>query len=415
MAGNVNSWVLACAPAAVSRSPFQFDVVGDTQYSIATDTQKRDVSEMLDLLALTDTPFINKIGWGPESGGTIIEWMYEDLGPGYITTLSDMATDDVSIRVNSVDGVQPSDLARQLHEGTILYGYTSTAAGVGHLMGVVTSEVTNNGSVVVSWLALDTYVTVFDTSIPANTTFYVVGNVQNEGSRPGFAKPRKRALASNIFNILRQDVAITGTMANTDMYVIGQEDQHQVLMRMKEMQRERERLALYGVYHAKTSVAAGMMNGVFGFLTTQSGDHIDRTTTALTATAVNTIVTKIWENGGRNLTVFGNIRQTSKFTQWDVNRIRTSVNESRGGGYITSYMCESGIVLDIVPMGNCPANLMFILDTSKIKLRAKKGRKAIMEKLGKMGDFDDWQIISEFSMEMKGFNLRQHGMFTGLS
>jgi hypothetical protein len=78
-------------------------------------------------------------------------------------------------------------------------------------------------------------------------------------------------------------------------------------------------------------------------------------------------------------------------------------------------MTESGIVLDLVPMGNCPQNLMYIVDTSKIKLRAKKGRKAIMEKLGKAGDFEDWQIISEFSMEMKGFNLRQHGGFFALA
>jgi len=90
------------------------------------------------------------------------------------------------------------------------------------------------------------------------------------------------------------------------------------------------------------------------------------------------------------------------------------VNEGKGGGYINSYLTEAGIVIDIVPMAYVPVNLAFVLDTSKIMLRAKKGRKAIMEKLGKMGDFDDWQILSEFSMEMRGWNLRQHGMFTKL-
>ena len=39
----------------------------------------------------------------------------------------------------------------------------------------------------------------------------------------------------------------------------------------------------------------------------------------------------------------------------------------------------------------------------------------IMEKLGKMGDFDDWQILSEFTMEMRGYNLNQHGMFGRLT
>jgi hypothetical protein len=90
------------------------------------------------------------------------------------------------------------------------------------------------------------------------------------------------------------------------------------------------------------------------------------------------------------------------------------VNEGKGGGYINSYLTESGIVIDLVPMAYVPTNLAFVVDTSKIVLRAKRGRKAIMEKLGKMGDFDDWQILSEFTMEMKGYNLRQHGMFTRL-
>ena len=142
------------------------------------------------------------------------------------------------------------------------------------------------------------------------------------------------------------------------------------------------------------------MNGVFGFLTTQTGTHIDRTTKTLTETAFNAVVTKIWESGGRNLSVFGHISQTAKFTRWDKNRIRMRVNDTLGGGHITSYLTEAGIEVDLIPMGNVPDNLLFILDTSRIKLRAKAGRKALLEKLGKMGDSDDWQLLSEFSMEM---------------
>ena len=34
---------------------------------------------------------------------------------------------------------------------------------------------------------------------------------------------------------------------------------------------------------------------------------------------------------------------------------------------------------------------------------------------GKMGDFERHQLLSEFSLEMKGYNLGQHGLFTRLS
>ena len=252
-------------------------------------------------------------------------------------------------------------------------------------------------------------------SIPANSTFYVLGAAANEGSIPNKPMPRQRVVCSNGFMIVRQDVQTTGTMMATDMYVIGREDRHQILMRLEELQRQRERFALYGVNVARTSAMASVANGVLGFLGRVTGTNIDTTTTTLTATAFNNVVSYIWENGGRNLTAFGHQSQIAKFTRWDSNRIRTRINESKGGGRITSYLTESGIEVDLVPMGNVPPNLLFILDTSKISLIAKKGRKGIMEKLGKMGDFEDWQIISEFSLAMKGWNLRQHGMFTKLT
>jgi hypothetical protein len=413
MAGkDADNWVLASWSAAVNRSPFQADIVGMSTYGVTTGTEKRDISEVLDLLALAETPFINAVGWGSESSGTVIEWISEDLGPGYVQNLSAVASGAAgSILANSVDAVQGSQLTKQLHAGTILYVYGSADAR--HGIGVVTSE--PNGTLfLVSFLHLDTYATGL-TTILAGNNFYILGNAQNEGSRPGRAKPRVRTICTNEFSILRRDVSLTGSMQKTAMYAIGSEDQHQIMLRMKEIQRERERMSLYSIYSAKTSLLAGLMNGVFGFLTTQTGNHIDRSTKTLTETAFNTVTSKIWESGGRNLTTFGHIDQTAKFTRWDKNRIRMRVNDGLGGGHITSYLTEAGIEIDLVPMGNVPTNLMFILDTARIKLRAKSGRKALLEKLGKMGDAEDWQILSEFSMEMKGYNTGQHGCFSVLA
>jgi len=254
------------------------------------------------------------------------------------------------------------------------------------------------------------------TSIEAGNRFYVLGHYANEGSRPFNAKPRQRGIASNNFMILREDVAISGSMQATDMYAIGREDKHQMLMRLKELQRNREMSALFSDYSARSTSQAGTMFGVLGFLLTQAGTHIDKTTKVLTETAFNNVVGACWDYGSENLSVFASRPQIAKFTQWDKNRIRQSVNEGKGGGYIKSYLTEAGVEVDLYPGRiNWPRNLMFVIDTTKIKLRAKKGRKAIMEQLGKAGDSTDWQIISEFSLEMKGYNLKQHGMFTALT
>ncbi|MCK5616928.1 DUF5309 family protein [Candidatus Pacearchaeota archaeon] len=418
MATSVSNWLMTEVDpldGPVYRGPYQRAILGDTPYGTVAGTEKRDVSEQLDLLALAETPFVNKIGWGKESGGHSIEWISEDLGPGFLKSQADIRSTCASITIGSCDGMAASQSIKQIHNGSVLYVYSSE--GSRHHMMAVTSTTSMNESVsiVVSDMGVSTN-DLFSVwcSIPAQSKLFHVGHFANEGSTPGFPNPRERVVNSNIMTILRKDVSITGTMKSTDMYVVGREDRHQVTMRLKEMQRERERAALYSIYKAKTSAQAGLMNGVLGFLGGTTGTNIDTSTYTLTNTAVNTVVSYIWENGGRNLSFYGHINQIAKFTRWDINRIKMRINEGKGGGHISSYLTESGIVIDLIPMGNVPTNLAFVLDTSRIRLRAMKARKAIMQKLGLAGDFDDWQILSEFTMEMQGFNLNQHGMFTAL-
>ena len=379
---------------------------------IVSGTNRRDVSEMLDLLALSETPFINRIGWGADSGGTTIEWISEDLGPGYVVAGSTKATGATSLQIATVEGLTTAQAARQLQTGSVVYHYSSTD-GEHSLMALV--SVGSDGECEVEALSTGTSFSV-DTSTTAGDKMYILGAVANEGSLPRAGNYRDRVVASNGFTILRQDVQVSGSQKATDFYAINREDQHQLLMRLKELQREREKSALYSVHVTpRASTEASLMNGALGFLVGQGGSNIDTSTTALTETAVNTVVGACWESGSESLSFFGNLDQCAKFTQWDKNRIRIGPRENKGGGMINHYLCECGVELEIVPMRKVPNNIAFVLDTSKIKMRAKKGRKAIMEQLGKMGDFDDWQIISEFSMEMKGYNLHQHGLFTRLA
>jgi hypothetical protein len=86
-----------------------------------------------------------------------------------------------------------------------------------------------------------------------------------------------------------------------------------------------------------------------------------------------------------------------------------------GGFHVTKYLTDIGIEVDLIPMRKFPVNALFVLDTSKIKLRAKKGRKLFVEKLGITGDRVEYQVISEFSSETRGYNLGWHGYFGALT
>jgi len=374
-------------------------------------TDKRDVSDMLDLLALDDTPFINRVGWGPESGGTSIEWISEDLGPGYVKVASAAASAGTAFSISTVEGLTTAQAARQLQTGTILYHYSSTD-GEHNIMALV--SVGSDGELEFEVLSTATSFSG-NTSMVAGDSLFILGAVANEGSLPRTGNWRSRVVNSNGFTILRQDVQITGSQKATDMYAIGREDTHQIRMRLKELTREREKQALYSVHVTpRSATEASLMNGALGFLVGQGGDNIS-TAASLTKAEADKVIGAVWESGGSNLTFFGHKDQCAKFTQWDINRIRTGVREGLGGGRTTHYLSEVGLEVEIVPMRKVPKNIAFLIDTSKVRLRAKRGRKGIMEKLGKAGDFEDWQIISEFSLEMQGYNLHQHGLFTRLS
>jgi hypothetical protein len=379
---------------------------------IVSNTDKRDVSEVLDLFAPADTPFINRIGWGPESAATSIEWLVDNLGPGYMAVLSVAASAGTTVSFTTVDNLTTAETYKQIQTGTVLYHYSSTDGEHGLLL--MTVKDLSGDCEFERLVDYGTYTGT--TSLTAGDKLYILGAMANEGSTPRTGPWRSRALASNGMAIFRQDVQITGSDKSTDFYAIGKEDTHQMKMRMKELIREREKSALYSVaVTPRSSTAASLFNGVFGFLMSQSGTHIDIATTALTETAVNDVVAYLWEHGSENITWFSSMAQARKFTQWDVNRIRMDPADQRGGGHVARYTTEAGPEIEIVAMKFVPTNIAFLVDTSKARMRAKKGRKGIMEKLGKRGDFDEWQMLSECSLELRNYSQGCHGMFTRLS
>jgi hypothetical protein len=151
-------------------------------------------------------------------------------------------------------------------------------------------------------------------------------------------------------------------------------------------------------------------------VTNESGTHIDQTTTTLTETSFNNMVAACWDNGCRPVAAFGSATQIRKFTEWDRARVRTTPRAKLGGFHVTSYLTDIGIEVDLVPIMQFPKQFLFVLDTNKISLRAKNGRKLINEKLGIQGDFQEWQMLSEFSMEARGIGIgKLGGLFSHLS
>jgi hypothetical protein len=365
---------------------------------------------MLDRWAHKDTPVLNRLNWGAESGGLIIEWLTEHTGFGYVQTSAAITSATSAILITtSGTGLATAEVAKAVQVGTLLYA--KTVASTEYAFMVVKCVNTAAGTLTISELA------VISGGIAASAKLYIVGHFAPEGSEPAGDTSRKRLLLSNKMAIQRKDIEITGSQAATDMYAVPNEVRHQMAQRIEELQFERERAILlsYGQARAATT-AIGLMNGVFGFLIAYTANAwVDNSTTALNESNFNTLLAEVWDNGGNPNIVVGDQTQIRKFTQWNVGRVRTEVDNYVGGHHVARYLTEVGIEVELLPLRKWPTHLLMVLDTEKMVPRAKKGRKLQLKKLGAAGDYDQWQLISEWSLEMRGYDWGQHGMFTALT
>lgn len=381
---------------------------------ITSGSDRRDVSEMLEMWAHKETPFLNRISWGPDSGGLSIEWLTEHTGFGYIETSAAVATGGTAIVIASgVGGLSRAEQVKQINVGTVLMakGVADSGSESADHAWLIVTTIGTSYSLTVAFMASTT------ASIAASTKLYIVGAFANEGSTPDRDVSRARTLLSNNFGILRKDIKITGSQMATDMHAVANELQHQTKNRLLAMQFERERALFFSRYQARSTTVAGVMKGILELFIDNiaSTDFVDSTTTALSETTFNTMVANLKEAQAMPNVVVGGFTQIRKFTSWATDRIRTTADTRVGGQYITQYLTDTGVTLDLLPLSKFPSHLLFILNTDDIKLRAKTGRKLIIEKLGKVGDYEEWQLLSEYTMEHHGFSWGQHGAFMALT
>ena len=373
----------------------------------------RDVSDVLELWAHKKTPLLNKIQWGPDSGGLSLQWIHEHLGWMYVETSAAIATNGTSLVVAPNPAgltMTAAEQTKQIVPGTLLYAKGAGGEQSGDHAWMVVSTIGTTSTCTIAFLSSTT------ASIAASTKIYIVGSFANEGSDPDRDTSRIRTVLSNEMAILRKDIKITGSQAATDMYAVGDELQHQTAMRLLEMQFERERSILFSWGATRSATAEGTFSGMAELLLAQSAaSFVDDATTSLTESSFNDLVADIYDNGGMPDCVVTGVTQARKFTGWSEDRIRTTHDERLGGKFVSQYLTDTGITVDIIPMMKFPVSWLFVLDTDNLKLRAKKGRKGLLEKLGKKGDYIEYQLISEYSLEHHGVANGYHGAFTILT
>ncbi len=355
---------------------------------------KLDLSEVLSAILLDDTDFISTIGIsGNAATQTKHSWVEDALNA---TTILQSGGSNAVMALGTTTGVvirfSSSQMAR-ITAGTLLKDRISGKTEVIQ----VTAISSTSATVTRGYGATSAQVHA------AAATWDIIANPRPQGMAGPKDESTTRALKFNYTQIFSKGVKITGTAQSIDHAGINSEDSYQIDLRLRELKRELDRTAIMGV-RAPNDVDGstyGTMGGIIDFVGFIAASNVNGTAETLTPSVVNAMAKQVYDDGGMpDLLLVGGL-QKQKVSTFDQEFRRSTLDTRRAGYTVEEFVTDLGWNLRIVTDRWVPNDVAMVLDSSKIRIVPLQKRAFFLEKLAKVGDSNDWQIVGEYTMEVR--------------
>lgn len=369
---------------------------------------KLDLSEVLAQILLDDTDFLSTLGVSSEvATQTKHSWVEDALNA---TTAKQSGGTANQLALGTTSGtliVFSASQVGQITAGTLLKNQLSGKTEVIQ----VTAMSTNSATVTRGYGATSAQ------THSAGATWDIIANPRPQGMPGPKDESTTRALKHNFTQIFSKGVKITGTAQAIDHAGISAEDAYQIDLRLRELKRELDRACIMGV-RAGSDVGAstyGTMGGVIDFVGFIAAGNTNGTAETLTPSVLNAMAKQAYNDGGMPDLVLVGGTQKQKISTFDQEFRRSTLDTRRAGYTVEEFVTDLGWNLRVVVDRWVPSDVCLVLDSSKLKVMPLNGRAFFLEKLAKTGDSNDWQIVGEYTMEVRNaaeahayhFNLKQ--------
>lgn len=211
-----------------------------------------------------------------------------------------------------------------------------------------------------------------------------------------------RSLVHNFTQIFSKGVKITGTASAIDHAGVSSEDDYQIDLRLRELKRELDRTAIMGVRIGDVTASVySNMGGIIEFVGFIGAGNNNGTAETLTPSVLNTLIKACWDAGLNPDSVLVGGVQKQKISTFDQEFRRSTLDSRRAGYTVEEFVSDLGINLKVIVDRWVPNDVAVVFDSSKVKIMPLNGRAFFLEKLGKTGDSNDWQIVGEYTMEVR--------------
>jgi hypothetical protein len=357
-------------------------------------TYKLDLSEVLSAILLDDTDFISEIGIAAEAATqTKHQWDEDTLNA---TTVLQSGGTSAQMALGTTTGTIirfSSSMVGRITAGTLLKDTLSGKTEVIQVTGVSSTSAT----------VVRGYGATSAQTHAAAAVWDIIANARPQGMTGPKDESVARTRSFNFTQIFSKGVVITGTANAIDHLGVGKEDMYQIDMRLRELKRELDRTAIMGV-RAPNDVAAttyGTMGGVIDFVGFIGAGNVNGSAETLTPSVVNAMAKQVFDDGGNPMMLLVSALQKQKISTFDQEFRRSTLDSRRAGYTVEEFVTDLGVNLRVVVDRWVPEDVAMVLDTTRVKVLPLTGRAFFLEKLAKTADSENWQIVGEYTMEVR--------------
>lgn len=373
-------------------------------------TYKLDLSEALSAILLDDTDFLSFIGVSDMAATqTKHQWDEDTLNATVAVQSGGIAAQQALGTTSGTNlRLSASHIARsKITAGTLLKDALSGKTEVVQVTAVSgTSATVTRG-----------YGGTSAQTHAAGATWEIIANPRPQGMDGPADESTVRSRAFNFTQIFSKGVKLTGTALAIEHNGISREDSYQLDMRLRELKRELDRTLIMGV-RAPNDVDGstyGTMGGVIEFVGFIGAGNNRGTAEALTPSVLNAMAKDVFDSGGVPDVVLVGAVQKQKISAFDQEFRRSTLDTRRAGYTVEEFVTDLGVNLRVIVDRWCPNDVALVLDSSRIKVMPLQGRSFFAEQLAKTGDAVNWQIVGEYTAEVRNaaeahayhFNLTQ--------
>ena len=354
-----------------------------------------DVAPEIGIVSTYEAPMLDALGDAQyPANSTLHQWSEDALTPNTFITSTAVASTaaDTTLMINLGQGVflrpgallrvPPEDVGRS-DDGE--YWQVKTVSGADTI--IVTRAF--GGTTASSFAAGKTIEVISDVGLEGD-------DVTTDVSRP---RPRK----SNIVQLIKKDVIVSGTMdAVKKVGGITSELSYQEQQRLREALRDLEKVVIKGIMSGSPAGGASTyrsMNGLLRLITTNVVSI--NASGGFTEQALNDTVKKAWDSGARDMDLL--VCDANYKRQVDLlnaSRVRLGNEDGKVRNLGTDY--ESAFGTQRVLLSPWPAkNTVMVLATRRVKVLPLVGRTFSSAPIAPTGDASKRMIVGEYTVELK--------------